>query len=625
MIKKFKDFDVEQYKKYSLYESLDMSIENGGIDESLLNVPIGDDRYLVKITRIILNAFDKRGIKNYVPYGYTVYINGVPGVLFQNDDNERNCIVVCRTEYVKTIHVFDDFEFGHDNKARVTYTSEKLGFTDMINELIENISGGLNEGILFEAKSGKGIGYSSKHIKIVAGWNSKMKEYVVKGLESMNPYKLSERIKMNASTDEICRDIVDSLSASTIKYGTYIIQHALDGDYSEFPELEYVLDDKMKAGAKPALTTSFGEDIDVEDYIAEKEERRKKEIEEQTKKFNDDIQTIKDITDTFCHYVKQNGILDDNDRSAFLSRGLYITGKAGVGKSHTVKEVLEKNNMIEKRDYYNVGTAPTTATELYKKMYKNNGKLIIFDDSSKIVSGANRIAFWKGVLQTDPEPVRYPREIGDNNNQFYEVGKKSRQQRYYAEIGEKSKEEKEEFMRKKDKAWKTSKGDFESYKDFRSLAEQEWEDMKKNTKELIPDEFTFEGCVIIIGNMSPAELQKDVMTYGGKRDWDAIRQRFQPIEMNPPAEAVWATIQKQIREQQAKSEDELPDSMCIVPRDYVDDFISEVNRLLSGDEGPNYTSISWRMASQIGTALKGDKGRRMWKSRLKEIMLETSN
>lgn len=621
MIKKFKDFDVEQYKKYSLYESLDMSIENGGIDESLLNVPIGDDKYLIKITRIILNAFDKMGIRNYVPYGYTVYIDGVPGVLFQNDDDERNCIVVCRNEYVKTIHVFNDFEFGRDNKARVTYTSEKLGFTDMINELIENITGGLNEGILLEGRYP--AGYSDGHVKKVAAWSPEMKEFVVDALGKMTAGKVANEILKNLS-NPICKDIYDSFGGkdSTIKYAVYVIQDAMTDKY---PELEGLLDGKLKMSVAPALTTSFGEDVDVEDYLAEKEARRKKEIEEQTKKFNDDIQTIKDITDTFCHYVKQNGILDDDDRSAFLSRGLYITGKAGVGKSHTVKEILEKNNMIEKRDYWNVGTAPTTATALYKLMYKNNGKLIIFDDSSKIVSGANRIAFWKGVLQTDPAPVRYPRETGDNNQQFYEVGKKSRQQRYYAEIGEKSKEEKEEFMRKKDKAWKTSKGDFESYKDFRSLAEQEWEDMKKNTNELIPDEFTFDGCVIIIGNMSPAELQKDVMTYGGKRDWDAIRQRFQPIEMNPPAEAVWATIQKQIREQQAKSEDELPDRMCIVPRDYVDDFINEVNRLLSGEEGPNYTSVSWRMASQVGTALKGEKGRRMWKSRLKEIMLETSN
>ena len=124
--------------------------------------------------------------------------------------------------------------------------------------------------------------------------------------------------------------------------------------------------------------------------------------------------------------------------------------------------------------------------------------------------------------------------------------------------------------------------------------------------------------------MTHEELEKTVVQSGGKRDWEAIRQRFQPVEIDPPYEVMWNVIQKEIRKQQSMSEDELPSYSCIVPREYVDEFIDEVNLLLSGEEGNDYTGVSWRMAVQIGQALKGEKGRRLWKRRLRESMRVTS-
>lgn len=619
MLKSFKDFDVKEYKMRALLEDLDSKLKSTEFDDTLLDRPISEDKFLLKFAKVVMNAFAKNGISDYAPYGYLVYADETPCVLIQHVEDEHKGLLIGKRGFVKFISLFDNFTFGEENKATVTYSSEKLGLTDMIEQVIEDLNGGeeISESMVFEAFRAK-AGYSQSHIDKVASWTPAMKEFVVSALGRLKPGKVANEILMNAKTNPVCKDIYDSFDGkeSTIKYAVYVVWDAMNDMY---PELEGLLDGKL-ASAKPALAKSFGEDVDVEEYEAAKEEERKALIAEQERIFESNIQTIKDITDTFCHYVKNNGQLDEDDQSSFLSRGLYVTGRAGVGKSYAVDETLKKNGMVKNRDYIDVGNGATTATALYKTMYKYNGKLIILDDAANVVSGANRIAFWKSLLQTNPKETKWPRETTENGktSAFYEVTGKTRQERYFAEIGAKSEEDRLEFFKKRERMYRKSEdGDYESY---RKNIEDEWNELKKNTKPLIPDEFVFDGCVIVIGNMTPDELRQSVMRDGGKRDWDAISQRFQPIEINPPSESLWRAIQKQIRTQQSTSEDELPDNMCLIPREYVDEFIDEVNMLLSGEEGPDYQNISWRMACQIGQALKGEKGRRMWKSRLRAVM-----
>ena len=629
MIKSFRDFDVKEYKLNAILEDLDSKLESVEFDDTLLDKPISEDKFLLKFAKVVMNAFRKNGIYDYMPYGYLVYMNDTPSVLFQHIENENKGILIGRRGYVKFISLFDNFTFGEENTATVTFTSEKVGLSDMINFAIDDIVGvsDVEEDVqVNEARGGKSdgfraaAGYTSGNIEKFKTFSKEIKNFLVELLKT-NSYQIGRcisEITASYKTDPMCADLVEAIgstSASTIRYYVAMTKDAMT-DPVPYPEVEGILESHLKVG----IGKTVSEVYDVDEYESAKEEERKKMIAEQEKVFEDNIQTIKDITDTFCHYVKNNGQLDDDDQSSFLSRGLYVTGRAGVGKSYAVDETLKKNGMVKNRDYIDVGNGATTATALYKTMYKYNGKLIILDDAANVVSGANRIAFWKSLLQTNPKETKWPRETATNGKTpaFYEVTGKTRQERYYAEIGAKSEEEKKEFFNKKKRMWRKSEdGDYDVY--LKNI-EDEWNELKKNTKPLIPDEFVFDGCVIVIGNMTPEELRQSVMKDGGKRDWDAISQRFQPIEINPPSESLWKAIQKQIRTQQSTSEEELPDSMCLIPREYVDEFIDEVNMLLSGEEGPDYQNISWRMACQIGQALKGEKGRRMWKSRLRAVM-----
>lgn len=620
MLKKFKDFDVEQYRLKTILESLD---ENGAsnvkINDTMLDTPIADDKYLLKMSRVIMKALKKAGYTDYAPYGTIVYLNNVPGVWFSNVDGTGKSIVACRNSYTKVLAVFNNFKLGGNNKAEVTYSSEKVGLLDMINQVIDELNGDtLVEGVVneaFRAKAGYGLG----HIKKVASWSESMKKFCVEALSTgMTPSKLAGEILKNLS-NPVCEDIYNSFDRkdTTLKYATNVIFDAMNKTY---PEVEGVLEGSL-AGVTPSLRKSIDDDYDTEEYEKEKAEIAKKELEKAQVDFEESTQMIKDIVDTFCHYVKQNGQLDEDDQSVFLQKGLYITGRAGSGKSYALNQTLKKNGMINKRDYIEVGNSATDAEALYRLCYRYNGKLIILDDAANVVSGSNRIAFWKAILQTDPKPVRFPRETRESSSSMYIVDRKTRQEQYFAEIGQKTNEERSEFFKKKRREYGTKEL---SGRELDNMIAAEWDEVKKNTRPLIPDEFLFTGCIVVIGNMTHEELKKVVVKDGGERDWDAVRQRFQPIEINPPYEVLWNVIQKQIREQQSMSEEELPSYSCIVPREYVDEFIEEVNYLLEGNEGPEYTGVSWRMATQIGQALKGEKGRRMWKRRLREVLRVTA-
>lgn len=616
MLKKFKDFDVKEYKLKSILEALESDIEESNIDDSVLqNTPINSDSYLLKASKVIKKALDKAGLTEYVPYGTIVYINDIPGIWFTSSDGEGKSFVFCRNQYTKVLSVFDTFKLGGENVAGVTYSSEKVGLMDMINQAIDDLKvDTVSESLISEAFRAK-AGYGMGHIKKVAAWSESMKKFCVDQLSSgMTPAKLAGEILKNLS-NPVCKDIYDSFDGkdSTLKYATNVIFDAMNKTY---PEVEGVLEGSL-ASVTPSLRKSIDDDFDVEEYEKEREEKRKKELEKAQIEFEESTQMIKDIVDTFCHYVKQNGQLDEDDQSVFTTKGLYITGRAGSGKSYALEQTLKKNNMVKNRDYIDVGNGATDADALYRLCYKYNGKLIILDDAANVVGGSRRIAFWKQLLQTTPKPVKNPRETREDSKQYYEVGKKTRQQRYFAEIGQKSNEEKSEFFKKKRREYGTKDM---SGKELDNMIAAEWDEMKKNTRPLIPDEFEFTGCVVVIGNMTHEELKRVVTQDGGERDWDAVRQRFQPVEINPPYEVMWNVIQKTIREQEAMSEDELPSYDCIVPREYVDEFIDEVNYLLEGNEGDDYTGVSWRMATQIGMALKGEKGRRLWKRRLRESL-----
>jgi hypothetical protein len=91
---------------------------------------------------------------------------------------------------------------------------------------------------------------------------------------------------------------------------------------------------------------------------------------------------------------------------------LILTGDGGIGKTYTVINTLKKLGMIEEEigDYAPDADFVTikgfsTAKALYRTLWENNGKIIIFDDADSVHKDPIGANILKGALDSDPKRV----------------------------------------------------------------------------------------------------------------------------------------------------------------------------------------------------------------------------
>jgi hypothetical protein len=76
-----------------------------------------------------------------------------------------------------------------------------------------------------------------------------------------------------------------------------------------------------------------------------------------------------------------------------------ILGDGGLGKTYTVKSQLTKAGLTEGIDFeFFSGTA--TAAGLYRLLYENNGKLIVFDDCDAVLKDSTAVNVLKAALDS---------------------------------------------------------------------------------------------------------------------------------------------------------------------------------------------------------------------------------
>ena len=624
MIKKFDDFWSLENNSKHLYESVtnDMDYINNLPDEAFVegtrpdtNVPmcksVSDDPYLKKMAIVVYRKLSKSNIGDFAIYSDVIYINGVPGVLFYDVNDENRNFTICRNQFGKTISIFKKFDLNGTNTAITTYSTQKLGFLDMLDQVIDDLS----PKEVTEAAAGAwraSSGYGLKLVEKVTEWPTAIKGYIASELSSKPLTTVINQIVGKVDIDEICTKIWNLCGKKygTVRYAVYLIQDALNHKY---PEVESVLDGSMASSIKSAITSTSMDPVLLEEIEKEKKAKYEAWLKTEEEKYDNVIQFIIDMTDTFCHYVKNNGELSDDDASIFTSKGLYIIGSPGAGKTYNMYQTLKRNNMVKDVDFVEWKNRSTNVNKLYQTCYEYNGKLIIMDDSANVVSGA-KSAFWKALLQTNASTVKTPSDVEENSTTYYNVKGLTRQERYYSEIGQKSKDEKAKFIKSKRKEGMTDEE-----------INIELARIENKTKPRIPDEFVFDGCMIIIGNMTEEELARSTSQTGGKMDWKAVRDRFNLCVVEPPSEIIWKKIKEKLRDEQSKTEAELPDALCTVPRDYIDMFIDTVEEYLSGKHGPNYNSVSWRLGAKLGSSLRGEKGRRNWITMLENELNSSAN
>ena len=669
MIQKFKKFDDVEFirkksalNKSSVNESLFADDEDfektifGGIpdntmvmpkddssidDENVITLtPVYTDKYLSKISDIVIKKLNglSNGGKFVMAYNI-VYLNGVPGVLFTNDEDKLD-IICCRDRNKKVIAVFKNFKINDTNKAIVTYSTEKIGFTDMIKQMIEELSNSvqMNESLILEA-GGFGDGYSEKNIKNFMRLSPADKKYIYDLVSSKKKGDAILHMKSGlASKDPTIMRILTTFGAQGANNGSakYIVGLALDimndrysAESSDFAALVKEYNSSYAGGGVgPVVSVSSGDDYEVtDDENNEAAEREKawREAEEQRlkkeyEKYMNTIQGLEDTVRAMCNYVKQSGQLDADDRSAMSRRGIILTGKGGIGKTKTLKTVLKERKMIKNKDFVWVSSERVTADKLYTLMYEYNGKLIVFDDTGDIFDGKYNGPLWKTALQTELDDceIGYPGATS-KLKVYNDRVLKDRQRRYYAEIGSKSDEDKSEFYRAemKKRGLRFRNGVVVSddptlqKSDIDLLMEKIddlWKEESLNVRPSMPTHFIYTGVVVIISNMDREQFIDEM----GRASWKALQSRFKNYDINPLAESLWAKMKKIILSEYNDSS--IPDDKCAIPRNMTEEFIRVVEDAIANNKAEGLT---FRTIVAYGMVLRGKPGLRTWETDLR--------
>ena len=669
MIQKFKNFDAGKFleKKDALKESLlkddDKNImdmpepdPDGEKEEDVITgKAVYEDPYLLKISKIILGRLEKSNLGKFGVYHDITYINGIPGVWFYDYDGKVD-IVCCRNRNKKVIAVFHNFEINDKNRAIITYSTEKIGFKDMLDQMIDELHDSIpmNESLIVEA-GGFGDGYSESNIKNFMKLLPSDKRYIYDLVSSKKKGDAILHMKSGfAKKDPTVMRILSTFGIRGATEGSckYIVGLALDvmndrysSESVDFASLVKEYNSKYAGGsAGPVVAVTTDDEYEATDLTAEEEERikeieaaREAEIEKDWEDYVETLQMLEDTTNAMCSYVQNHGVLDDDDASILSRRAILITGAPGNGKSYTVDKVLKERKMVEFKDYILLGNGSTAPRDMYTTFYEYNGKLIIYDDAPKLFTGDYREGFWKWALQTDTNmaKVTYPGGKNTMGVNLYQADDKDlqrdRQRRYYLEMGRKSDEERMEFFKQEMKRLnlemstvsgapikgikgitkvrsKDGAGDAEVQEMMYQIKDR-WKEEAKNFKPAMPSHFYFNGVVIVITNVGRSRFISEL----GKSGWEAIESRFTNFDINPRAESLWRVIKAKILDEY--NDTSLDDRMRMIPADMTEDFIAEVEKLIVD---PDYQRLTWRGVRAFGRILRGTPGLRTWKSSLRK-------
>ena len=99
-----------------------------------------------------------------------------------------------------------------------------------------------------------------------------------------------------------------------------------------------------------------------------------------------------------------------------LQPSLVVTGMAGMGKTHVVKQTLEESGLKESIDFVHFKGRATPAG-LYITLYENSDKIIVLDDCDSVFKDDDAINILKGALDSyDTRMISYitSRELKDS-------------------------------------------------------------------------------------------------------------------------------------------------------------------------------------------------------------------
>jgi hypothetical protein len=82
-----------------------------------------------------------------------------------------------------------------------------------------------------------------------------------------------------------------------------------------------------------------------------------------------------------------------------VNNSIVVSGKGGLGKSFTLQKMLDKKGLEEDIDY-TIIKGYSTAKAMYRTLFENNGKIVIFDDCDSVLQDKVSLNILKGALDS---------------------------------------------------------------------------------------------------------------------------------------------------------------------------------------------------------------------------------
>lgn len=283
------------------------------------------------------------------------------------------------------------------------------------------------------------------------------------------------------------------------------------------------------------------------------------------------------------------------------AQAVFVSGIGGIGKSETW-ETLKREMSLTKKDYAEKGATSVATVELYKFIYENNGKILVFDDTPDMFDTAFKVSFWKHVLEPKGDFVEISVSSGmaDENSKgkFYSVkdceegGVVNYKKMYYKECPQ---ERNKAIIR-------ANTGNFGRYNQQNQHKPNNDEQKAKTSASLLPDTMKVMSRFLFITNLDVDELKKML-----KSSWTAIRSRTEFFRIAPPKQVLWARIKAYLLN---VKETNNPNS--VVPPQCVDEVIDIIE-----NEFKNRTVslMTWRIFTS-GTLAEDFQDNEDWQSTL---------
>ena len=165
----------------------------------------------------------------------------------------------------------------------------------------------------------------------------------------------------------------------------------------------YLVVDGASAGLRNGRTRLYIEDVAAYHPIdSDKADSIIRTESEQSVKGRTDAELATEIRETFDILEEMTKAVASN-----IVKGLVVSGPAGIGKSFTVENTLHKNLAFiglirDGEPQYELITGGMSPSMLYEKLwqYKNEGQVLVFDDSDGILYDEDALNILKAALDS---------------------------------------------------------------------------------------------------------------------------------------------------------------------------------------------------------------------------------